>query len=184
MNLQESLKSIYDIDQESYELLISKLVRKTFKKGSYLVKAGDTQRNFYFVSKRIQMAYYENAERQHVINFTYPPFPSAVPESFMLQKPSTYYLMCLTESELDYIPYTSLQQLFDESQAVERLFRKMTEKLLAGIITRYIELHSLTMEEQFRTFTKRSPHLLHLIPHISPPILESTILTLVSYLIQ
>ena len=41
----------------------------------------------------------------------------------------------------------------------------MTEHLLAGTLNRYIEMHSLTNEEQFKAFTKRSPHLLQLIPH-------------------
>jgi len=83
----------------------------------------------------------------------------------MLQKPATYYLKCLTESEFNYISYGTLQQLFEKSQKIERLLRKMTEHLLAGTLKRYIELHSLTIEEQFKEFTQRSPHLLQLIPH-------------------
>jgi CRP-like cAMP-binding protein len=160
-----SLKKFADVDQETYDLLVSNLATKPFKKGGFLVRPGQIQRNFYFVNKGIQMAYFDDGEKQHVINFTYPPYPSAVPESFMLQKPATYYLKCLTDSEFDYISYSALQQLFDESQNIERLFRKMTEQLLAGILNRYIELHALPMEQQFRTFTKRSAHLLHLIPH-------------------
>jgi CRP-like cAMP-binding protein len=165
MDLLKSFKRFYDIDQESYDLLISKFTAGRFKKGSFLVRPGQIEHNFYFVNKGIQMAYFDSGEKQHVINFTYPPYPSAVPESFMLQRPATYYLKCITESEFDYISYSSLQQLFEESQKIERLFRKMTENLLAGVLNRYIELHSLTIEQQFRIFTQRSPHLLQLIPH-------------------
>lgn len=111
------------------------------------------------------MAYFESGNKQHVINFTYAPYPCAIPGSFMLQKPATCYLKCLTESELNYISYETLQQLFEKSQNIERLFRKIAEHLLAGILTRYIELHSMTIEEQFKIFTKRSPQLLHLVPH-------------------
>ena len=165
MNLLQLFKTIYNIDQETYDLLISEFIIKSFSKRSYLVKPGQIQHNFYFVNKGVQMSYYETGEKEHVINFTYPPYPSTIPESFMLQKPATYYLKCLTDSEFSYISYDTLQQLFEKSQKIERLFRKMTEHLLAGTLKRYIELHSLTIEEQFKVFTQRSPHLLQLIPH-------------------
>ena len=165
MDLLQLFKSFYNIDQEAYDVLKEEFITKTFSRGSYLVKPGLIQHNFYFVNKGIQMAYFDTGDKQHVINFTYPPYPCAIPGSFMLQKPATYYLKCLTESEFNYISYDTLQQLFEKSQKIERLFRKMTEHLLAGTLKRYIELHSLTIEEQFKIFTQRSPHLLQLIPH-------------------
>ena len=165
MDLFQSFKNISNIDQDAYELLISEFTIKSFPKGSYLVKPGEIQRQFYFVIKGVQMSYFDTGKKEHVINFTYAPFPCAIPGSFMLQKPSKYYLICLTESELYCISYNSLQELFNKSQKIERLFRKMTELFLAGTINRHIELHSLTIEQQFRVFTQRSPHLLQQIPH-------------------
>ncbi|MCD8540492.1 MAG: Crp/Fnr family transcriptional regulator, partial [Leadbetterella sp.] len=89
----------------------------------------------------------------------------AIPESFSFQTPSHYFLTCLTDSEMNCISYEALQMLFDRSQPLERLFRKMTEFVLAGVINRHIELHSLTMEERYIAFCRRSPHLLQLVPH-------------------
>jgi CRP-like cAMP-binding protein len=66
---------------------------------------------------------------------------------------------------LDYITFEELQKLFDQSQQIERLFRRMTEAVLVGMINRHIELHSMTIEERYKTFFKRSPHLLQLVPH-------------------
>lgn len=67
--------------------------------------------------------------------FTYPPYPCAIPESFMLQKASTYYLKCLTESELNYISYRNLQQLFEKSQN----YRKTVQKNDREFVGRYLE---------------------------------------------
>ena len=66
---------------------------------------------------------------------------------------------------MECLSFDELQRIFDRSQAIERLFRKMTEAILAGMINRHIELHSLTIEERFRVFCQRSPHLLQLVPH-------------------
>jgi hypothetical protein len=65
----------------------------------------------------------------------------------------------------DYITFEELQKLFDQSQQIERLFRRMTEVVLASVINRHIELLSLTIEERYKTFCKHSPHLLQLVPH-------------------
>ena len=165
MNLFELIQTFYPIDPETFHLLESKFITTSVAKDAYLVKPGQVQNHFYFVTSGIQMVYFETGNKHHIINFTYPPYPSAIPESFMLQKPSVYYLKCLTETEVNSISYDELQQLFDASQKIERLFRKMTENLLAGVLRRYVELHSLSIEERFRIFTQRSPHLLHIIPH-------------------
>lgn len=111
------------------------------------------------------MSFFETEKKTHVIAFTYPPNICAIPESFSFQKPSTYYLTCLTDSEMDAIRYADLQRVFDRSQRVERLFRRMTEAVLAGMINRHTELHSLSMEERYRAFCQRSSHLLQSVPH-------------------
>ena len=90
---------------------------------------------------------------------------NSIPESFQFQAPSRYFLTCLTTTEMESISYEALQDLFDKSQHIERLFRKMTEAVLAGVLNRHVELHSLTMEERFRAFCRRSPHLLQSVPH-------------------
>ncbi len=111
------------------------------------------------------MSYFDAENKTHVIAFTYSPNLCAIPESFSFQTPSKYFLSCLTDSELTYITFDELQRLFEKSQAIERLFRRMTEAVLAGIINRHTELHSMTMEERYKAFCQRSPHLLQLVPH-------------------
>ncbi len=111
------------------------------------------------------MSYFEAKEKMQVVAFTYAPGFCAVPDSFALQNPSTCFLSCISNSELDYISYEELQVLFDKSQTLERLFRRMTEFVLAGVIHRHIELHTLSIEERYKAFCRRSPQLLQWVPH-------------------
>lgn len=165
MNQYDYLKAFHDISREDYGLLEEKLRSKTFRKGDYIVVPGQTQRELYFVKSGVQISYFEAEAKMHVIAFTYPPNLCAIPESFSFQKPSRYYLSCLSDSELAYLTYEELQQLFDRSPHIERLFRKATEAMLAGVLSRHMELHTTTIEERFRAFCRRSPHLLQLVPH-------------------
>jgi CRP-like cAMP-binding protein len=146
-------------------LLKESLKSRSFKKGEFITTPGQIQRDLFFVTSGVQMSYHETNDKTHVIAFTYPPNPCAIPESFSFQIPSKYFLRCLTESEFNSISYDALHKLFDQSHGLERLFRKMTEAVLAGLINRHIELHSLTIEQRYTTFCQRSPHLLQLVPH-------------------
>ena len=109
MQLQQLFKNIYNIPKEDFILLTSQFVTKAFSKGEYLIRPGQIQHNFYFVEKGIQMLYFSTGYKEHVINFTYPPYPCTIPQSFMLQKRSTCYIKCLSDSEFNYISYEVLQ---------------------------------------------------------------------------
>lgn len=165
MERHEYFKQFHDIGMADYDLLTKCLKTKAFKKGDFITVAGQTQRELYLVKSGVQMSYFDTDNKTHVIAFTYPPNLCAIPESFSFQIPSKYFLTCLTDSELDYITFEELQKLFDQSQQIERLFRRMTEAVLAGMINRHIELHSMTIEERYKTFCQRSSHLLQLVPH-------------------
>ncbi len=165
MERHEYFNLFHHISSEDYHLLTDNLKTRKFKKGDSITTPGQIQKELFFVKSGVQMSYFDTLDKSHVIAFTYFPNLCAIPESFSLQTPSKYFLTCLTDSELEYIPFDELQKLFDRSQQLERLFRKMTEFVLAGLINRHIELHSQTIEERYKAFCSRSPHLLQLVPH-------------------
>jgi CRP-like cAMP-binding protein len=165
MDRFEYFQLFHPIPKSDYEMLTKNLKTKFCKKGENLIVPGQTQQELYFVKSGVQMSYFDADNKTHVVAFTYPPNLCAIPESFSFQSPSKYFLTCVTDSELAYLSYEELQVLFDKSQQIERLFRRMTEVVLAGIINRHIELQSLNMEERYISFCQRSAQLLNLIPH-------------------
>tara|TARA_B100000925_G_C21800279_1_gene384323 strand:+ start:125 stop:691 length:567 start_codon:yes stop_codon:yes gene_type:complete len=165
MDLYEYFSQFHAISKQDFEFLKTSLRERTFQKGEFITLPGQVQKNLYIVKQGVQMSFYETEKHKHVIAFTYPINFCAIPESFTFQAPSSYSLLCLTDSKMDYLSFEALQLLFDKSQNIERLFRKMSEALLAGVINRHIELQSTTIEERFKAFCARSGHLLHLVPH-------------------
>ncbi|RBL88350.1 Crp/Fnr family transcriptional regulator [Chitinophaga flava] len=157
-------RQFHDISLADYHLLIENLQHRSFKKGDSIIVPGQIQRDLYFVKSGVQMASFEG-DKTYVIDFSYFPFLCAIAESFSFQVPSKYFLTCLTDSELEYISYEQLQGLLDQSQQIERLFRRMIEAMLAGMVDLHINLRAMTIEERYRVFCQRSPQLLHLVPH-------------------
>jgi CRP-like cAMP-binding protein len=165
MDRYEFLKAFHPITPDDYLRLEEKMRTKKFKKGAKVIIPGKIQRELYFIKSGVQICYLETPHKPYVISFTYSPNICAIPESFSMQKPSKYTFMCLTDSEMDYLTYADLQILFDKSQQIERLFRKINETILANLLHRHLELRTTTIEDRFKAFCNRSPQLLHLVSH-------------------
>ena len=124
---------------------------------------GETEQYVYFVLEGIQKSYYLSEDKAHIIAFAYAPSFSGIPESFFTQTPSRYYLETITESHFLRISYDVHIKLLEDHREIETLYRKALEGFLYGVIERQHELLAFDMETRFRTFVKRSPHLLNMV---------------------
>lgn len=165
MTIFDALNDFAPLSRETFALLEEQLRPMERAKGDFLVLPGQVQRHLYFVQEGVQMAFAERRGKLHVMAFTYPHNVAAIPESFARQEPSPVAFQCLTDSRLLCLPHESLQRLLATSHELERYLRQVTELLLAGVVSRMRELQTSTMEERFRAFCERSPHLLQLVPH-------------------
>lgn len=159
------LNQIYPLDGRVMDKLLNAYDEKEFKRKDILTSEGQTEKYMYFVLEGIQRSYYIKEDKEHVIAFTYPPSFSGIPESFITQTPSKYYLECITDSKMLRLSYENLYRLMDEEREIERLFRKATEMVLVGFIHRHYELMAYNIEERFKAFAERSPHLFGMVPH-------------------
>ncbi|MGB3589365.1 MAG: Crp/Fnr family transcriptional regulator [Tunicatimonas sp.] len=126
---------------------------------------GQTERYIYFVEEGIQKSYYLHQGKPHVIAFTYPPSFSGIPESFITQTPSHYFLEAISDSKFLRISHEQHQQLMQQYRPIETLVRKATEMVLVGLVQRQYELMAMDIQSRFTAFVQRSPHLLNMVPH-------------------
>jgi CRP-like cAMP-binding protein len=164
-SFKEFLCCFHPCHSEALDFLLSECRTANFKKGTTIIKPGQIQREMFLVKSGIQMSYFESEEDRHVIAFTYHPNFCAIPESFTRQQGSPYFLQCLTDSVMYTLDYTHWDSAMDRYPALERLFRKIAETMLAGIIERHIQRLTLSMEERYIQFCNRSGHLLNTVPH-------------------
>ena len=136
----------------------------SFPRKALITSEGEVERYLYFVEEGVQRSFYIYNNKEHIIAFTYPPSASGIPESFYNQSPSRYYLETLTPSRLLRITFTDHQRLMAKHRQLETLSRISAEQLLSGLLVRYFELMAYDMETRFKSFVKRSPHLLQFIP--------------------
>ena len=165
MDYHDFLNKFHPISRLEYELLADRLTPCRAKRNELIVSEGEISRDLYFVYGGTQISCYNHEGTERVMSFHYPQSLMGLPDSFYNQQPSQYYIRALSDSTFGAISYQRLEELFDESQAIERLFRKMTEAKFCGLIARHTELHTCTIEERVKNFIARSPQILHLVPH-------------------
>jgi len=163
--LKEFLNKIYSIKPTELDEFISFWKPASYSKGEIISRAGEVEKYFYFVEEGIQKAYFNKEEKEHVIAFTFPPSFTCIPESFLTQKPSFYFLEAITQSKMLRISHSKVEEFADKSHQMEKLLRKSHEQVLAGLVIRYHQILAYPMRERFDAFVKRSAHLLNQIPH-------------------
>lgn len=164
--LRKFVQQVHPLNKEEEEAFAARWQPVTVKRKTVLTAAGETERYLYFVLEGVQRAFYlADDGREATIVFTYPPSFSGVADSFLTQTPSLYFLECITASRLFRISYNEVQQLIQQYNNIQQLFFKATAFALKGALHRHAELQCFSSEEKFRTLLKRSPHLLHLVPH-------------------
>ena len=157
------LSKIHKVNDDILEEYISHWKEYDLPKKTIMTAPGETERYIYFVREGIQKSYYLGDEKQHIIAFAYAPSFSGIPESFFTQTPSKYFLETITDSKFLRLSFEKQQQLIEKYREIETLFRKSTEFLLMGVIQRQHELMAFDIETRFKTFVKRSPHLLNMV---------------------
>lgn len=137
----------------------------SFGRKEMMTKAGEVARTLYFVTEGVQRSYYLKDGKEHTIAFTYPYQFSGIPESFITQTPSLYFLETIGPSQMLAMPYEQVKLLLNKHRELERWFLKAVGNVLGGVIYRHYELMAFSIEERFRAFVERSPHMLNMVPH-------------------
>ncbi|OEK03727.1 cyclic nucleotide-binding protein [Roseivirga sp. 4D4] len=158
------LNQIHPVSEATLHQYVSLWNEHEVSKKQTITVPGQTEKYLYYVIEGIQKSYYMHEDKEHVIAFAYAPSFSGIPESFFTQTPSRYYLESLTESHFLRISFEQHSSFLENHREVETLFRKTVEFFLNGVIQRQHEIMALSMEDRFKEFVSRSPHLLQLIP--------------------
>lgn len=163
--LKQQVFQVQALEPDAWEELAGAWTELTVKRKQLLTRAGETERYLYLVLEGVQRAYFLHDNKEATLVFSYAPSFSGVIDSFFTQKPSLFYLETLTSSRLLRIHHHDLTTLIDRHRCIESWVRVSLMRTLAGTLQRQVELLSYSAEEKFTALLRRSPHVLHLIPH-------------------
>lgn len=136
-----------------------------YGRSDFITSAGKIERHFYVVVSGVQAIYILTQEGdKQVIGFSFDGSFSGVYDSFLMEKPSHYFLEALTATKLIRINKQQYESLFELYPEFERWGRLVHQDLLVGRVQREIELITLSAKERYRIFMERCPDQLRTIP--------------------
>ncbi len=159
------LQAIFsDLNPEALEALLSAFKAVDYPRRALLTEAGQTERYLYYVLEGVQRSYFFHRGKDITFQFTYEGDFTGIPESFLLQQPSRFYLECLSPSRLLRLAQPDFQQLCKAYPELIDYRRRGVEYVLDRIILKQQNLMAMDAEERLRAFLQRSGHLLQQIP--------------------
>ncbi|SDF20339.1 cAMP-binding domain of CRP or a regulatory subunit of cAMP-dependent protein kinases [Mucilaginibacter pineti] len=148
------------LDAAEAELITAKLQHKTVKKKTVLLSAGTICRNIYFVNKGcLRIFNTDNEGQEHNILFNPPNWWAVDIASFSGQTPAFYNIGALEDTDVFYLSYSILEELYTQVPKLERFFRIMTQNGFYLYQQRITSNLSKTAEERYELFQKQYPRL-------------------------
>lgn len=161
--IKEYFNRIHQLSDNVFDENISHWEEHRVPKNTIMTWENETQKYMYFVKSGVQKSYYLNEGKEEIIEFTYSPSFTGIPESFISQSPSKYFLATITESTFLRISYSKHIELLEKHRSIETLSRKTTELILLEILNRYYEMISFDINKRFNSFIEKRPELLQLV---------------------
>ncbi|MBO6523866.1 MAG: Crp/Fnr family transcriptional regulator [Balneolaceae bacterium] len=161
--LKKFLTSSHYIPDDILDEYVSQWSEYSLPKKTVMTAPGQKEEYLYYILEGVQKSYYLHNDKFYVIAFTYAPGFSGIIDSVLTGSPSKYYLETISESRFLRIPVSTHEKLVEKHRSLETMYRKYNERVLVGLLDRYFELMAYDIESRFKSFVKRSPHLLAMV---------------------
>lgn len=141
-------------------------IRKTYQKGDYLLRNGETCRYDTYVISGVVKAFYINSEtgNEEILFFAIDDWWASDIDSFSKQKPSIYTIQAIEKTTVLRISYPSFQKLLEKIPSLERYFRLILESYLGALQKRIIYNNVFDAENRYYDFLATYPKIVEKVP--------------------
>lgn len=140
-------------------------VYRTFKKGDFFIKAGETSNTLGFITSGIFRSYYYTYTGKDITYcLSFPDTFMTAYSSYIAQEASILYIQALTEAELFVISKHKLEQLAKKNINWILFFKMITDHYYIALENRVFELQRENAETRYRNLINKRPEYIQEIP--------------------
>jgi CRP-like cAMP-binding protein len=148
------------LDVAEIDQIKDRLQYKTVKKKTALLNSGSVCRNIYFVNKGCLRIFNVDSDgEEHNVSFSPENWWAVDISSFSHQTPAFYNIDTLEDTEVFYLSYPVLEELYIAIPKLERFFRILTQNGFHLYQQRITSNLSKSAEERYTLFQKQYPKL-------------------------
>ncbi len=146
-------------------LLLQNTTQASYKKGEFLLEAGQyCNRQYFITSGCIRTYYIDQKAEEHIIQFGIENWWAADLHSYINRTPADYHIQALEPTTVLILKAEEVEALYSAIPAFERLFRIIIQKAYVAAQQRIVATISQTAEERFSAFLQKYPGLDQRVP--------------------
>ena len=160
--LKKILNGIGDLSDDDISMSLPFWNKKIIKKNDYFNQQNIVCKDLGIIVKGIFRIYYyddESGEEKNIFFFSEDQFVVSF-RSFVFQHPCRYFIEALEDSEIIYISYEKLQNLYESHKNWERFGRMLAEHFFNNSQVRTEVLLFLSHEERYLNLIAEHPNIL------------------------
>lgn len=158
-SLKDFISKFVNLSDDELEEVTSKFIRKLVKKNDYVLRQGDTCKDFVFVDKGCLRLYYVKDGIEVSVWFAFQSSSAIEVYSFISEKPSDYFLQAIEDSEVLYLPKTELKKMYQYQPKMEEMMRNYWEAVLLDLISRFTALETDSAEKRYLDLINNTDYL-------------------------
>lgn len=162
--IRKYFERTFELTDQDWQVFSSKLTRKDFAKKHILLQSGQIENNLSFIETGIVRFYIPKQENDLTFAFAFNNSFVSAYNSFLTQKPSTYYIETLAKTTLWQLTYDDLQEIYEKTKIGNAIGRQASEELFLKKSQRELSLLNETAEQRYVNLFTEQPQLINEIP--------------------
>ena len=159
------LRKFVNVTDEEFSKVIEPIVKvRRFGKKELLLKAGEVENYFNFVTKGLVRKYYKKNGTEINTQISTEGHIILGQQSFLSREPSEYYIESIEPSIVISIRYDKLEELYTHSKKMEHLGRLVVTYMMIISDRWQMQMIKMTPRERFLAFVMKNPELMQRVP--------------------
>ena len=138
-----------NFDPVEIDNVVSKFQRKTIKKNAYLLREGQICKDLVFVQEGCLRLYYISQDIETSVWFSFQHSSAIEISSFISEKPTSYFLQAIEDSEILFLPKVELNKLYHAYPRMQEMMKNFLEDVILNLINRFTSLQRDSAEKRY-----------------------------------
>ena len=162
--IKEIFDPYYSAPIEVWDTFAKRLKTANFKKNEEIKFPNTTEKKLYIINKGSAGIFLWNENHPICVDLCFENDFFGDYLSLLTQKPTPLYTVCFEETEMFYITYSALMDLYENSKIGAKIGRIAAESLFIHKQAQQIELLTKTAEQRYRQLLDKQPRIIQRVP--------------------
>jgi CRP-like cAMP-binding protein len=157
--LKNFISQYVSLPADELDHIAGKFKISSVKKNDLILRQGEICKDLIFVQSGCLRLYYIEDGVEISVWFSFGHSSAIEIYSFISQKPTVYFLQAIEDSEILYLPKSSLDSLYNTYPKLQEMMRKFWEDVIINLLERFTALQKDSAEKRYLDLLNKPPYL-------------------------